>query len=172
RLSLVVGLAPAVLTAIPYVYAYAVQPNGQVFVGFFYLWDDATTYLAKMREGWEGLWAWQNRYTTESSPPAYLFLFWIVLGHIAALTNLPLILMFHLARVAGALALMAGTWVFICLFIQDRSARVFALFFVAFGLGLGLVIWALGHPVVFGNPTEGLDLRMPALSAFYSVLAL
>src|SRR5439155_473551 len=51
-------------------------------------------------------------------------------------------------------------------------ARVFALFFLAFGLGLGLVIWALGHPVVFGNQTEGLDLRMPELSAFYSVLAL
>ena len=172
RLPLVVGLALAVLTAIPYVYAYAVQPNGQVFVGFFYLWDDATTYLAKMREGWEGLWAWQNRYTTESSPPAYLFLFWIVLGHIAALTNLPLVVVFHLARVAGAIALMAGAWLFISHFIEDRAARRFALFFVAFGLGLGLVLWALGHPVVFGNQTEALDLRMPELSAFYSVLAL
>ena len=172
RLPLIVGLVLAVVTAIPYVYAYAGQPPGHVFVGFFYLWDDATTYLAKMREGWEGLWAWENRYTTESSPPAYLFMFWIVLGHLAAVTHVPLILMFHLARVAGALALMAGSWVFICHFIQDRSARVFALFFVAFGLGLGLVIWALGHPVVFGNPTEGLDLRMPELSAFYSVLAL
>src|SRR5436853_7334744 len=67
---------------------------------------------------------------------------------------------------------MAGAWLFICHFIQDRAARVFALFFLAFGLGLGLVIWALGHPVVFGNQTEGLDLRMPELSAFYSVLAL
>src|SRR5207245_6796151 len=48
----------------------------------------------------------------------------------------------------------------------------FARFFLAFGLGLGPLIWALGHPVVFGNQTEGLDLRMPELSAFYSVLAL
>jgi len=172
RLPLLTGLALAVVTAIPYLYAYAVQPSGHVFVGFFYLWDDATTYLAKMREGWEGAWAWENRYTTEPSPPAYLFMFWIVLGHLAAVTHLPLILVFHLARVLGALALMAGAWLFICHFIQDRAARVFALFFLAFGLGLGLVIWALGHPVVFGNQTEGLDLRMPELSAFYSVLAL
>jgi hypothetical protein len=172
RLPLLTGLALAVVTAIPYLYAYAVQPSGHVFVGFFYLWDDATTYLAKMREGWEGAWAWENRYTTEPSPPAYLFMFWIVLGHLAAVTHLPLILVFHLARVLGALALMAGAWLFICHFIQDRTARVFALFFLAFGLGLGLVIWALGHPVVFGNQTEGLDLRMPELSAFYSVLAL
>ena len=66
-------------------------------MGFFYLGDDANTYLAKMRQGWEGSWSWQNRYTTESSPTAYLFMFWIVLGHIAAVSNLPLIVVFHLA---------------------------------------------------------------------------
>jgi len=172
RMPLLVGLALAVVTAIPYAYAYAVQPPGHVFVGFFYLWDDATTYIAKMREGWEGAWAWQNRYTTESSGTAYLFMFWILLGHLAALTGLPLLVVFHLARVAGAFALMGAGWLFICHFIENRAARRFALFFLAFGLGLGLVLWALGHPVINGNQTEALDLRMPELSAFYSVLAL
>jgi hypothetical protein len=172
RLPLILGAALAALTAVPYIYAYAVQPPGHVFVGFFYLWDDATTYLAKMREGWEGSWAWQNRYTTETGSTAYLFMFWIALGHLAAVTHLPLIVVFHIARVAGAFALMAAGWLCICHFIQDRAARRFALFFLAFGLGLGLVIWAAGRPVVFGNQTEGLDLRMPELSAFYSILAL
>src|SRR5215470_16089013 len=91
RLPLILGAVLAAVTAVPYLYAYAVQPSGHVFVGFFYLWDDATTYIAKMREGWEGAWAWQNRYTTETSPTAYLFLFWIFLGHLAAVTHLPLI---------------------------------------------------------------------------------
>ncbi len=172
RLPLILGAALAVLTAIPYLYAYAVQPQGHVFVGFFYLWDDATTYIAKMRQGWEGSWAWQNRYTTETSPTAYLFMFWIVLGHLAAVTHLPLLLVFHLARVAGAFALMAAGWLFIRHFVQDRSAQRFAIFFLAFGLGIGLVIWAIGRPTVFDGPTEGLDLRMPELSAFYSILAL
>jgi len=172
RLPLLVGLALAAVTAVPYAYAYAFQPPGHVFVGFFYLWDDATTYIAKMREGWEGAWAWQNRYTTESSGTAYLFMFWILLGHLAALTRLPLLVVFHLARVAGAFALMGAGWLFICHFVEDRAARRFALFFLAFGLGLGLVLWALGHPVMNGNQTEALDLRMPELSAFYSVLAL
>ena len=172
RLPLVMGLVLAVVTAIPYAYAYAVQSSGHVFMGFFFLGDDANTYLAKMRQGWEGAWAWQNRYTTESSPTAYLFMFWIVLGHIAALTNLPLIAVFHLARVAAAFALMGAAWLFIRHFIEDRSARRFAFFLLALGLGLGYVIQALGHPVVFGNPTDTLDWRMPELTAFYSVLAL
>jgi hypothetical protein len=171
-LPLVLGIALAVVTAIPYLYGYAVQPSGHVFMGFFYLGDDANTYLAKMRQGWEGSWAWQNRYTTESSPVAYLFMFWIVLGHIAALANLPLIVVFHLARIAAALALMGAAWLLITHFIQDRSARRFALFFLAVGLGMGYVIQALGHPVIFGNQTDTLDWRMPELTAFYSVLAL
>jgi len=172
RLPLAMGLVLAVVTAIPYVYAYLVQPSGHVFIGFFYLGDDANTYLAKMRQGWEGSWAWQNRYTTEPSPTAYLFMFWIVLGHIAALTNLPLIVVFHLARIGAAFALMAGAWLFISHFIQDRSARRFAFFFCALGLGMGYVIQAFGHPVIFGNQTDTLDWRMPELTAFYSVLAL
>lgn len=172
RLPLLMGLVLAAVTALPYLYAYAAQPQGHVFMGFFYLGDDANTYLAKMRQGWEGAWAWQNRYTTESSPAAYLFMFWIVLGHLAAITNLPLIVVFHLARVAAAFALAAAAWLFIRHFIQDRSARRFAFFFCAIGLGMGYVIQALGHPVVFGHRTDTLDWRMPELTAFYSVLAL
>jgi len=172
RLPLVTGLVLAIVTAVPYLYAYAVQSHGHVFMGFFYLGDDANTYLAKMRQGWEGAWAWQNRYTTESSPAAYLFMFWIVLGHLAALLNLPLIVVFHLARVAAAFALMAAAWFMICHFIEDRSARRFAFFFCATGLGMGYVIQALGQPVIFGHQTDTLDWRMPELTAFYSVLAL
>jgi hypothetical protein len=166
------GVVLAVVTAIPYVYAYAVQSPGHVFMGFFYLGDDANTYLAKMRQGLEGHWSWHNRYTTESSPTAYLFMFWIFLGHIAGLTHLSLLVVFHLARIAAAFALMAGAWLFISHFIQDRSARRFAFYFCAVGLGMGYVIQALGHPVILGNQTDTLDWRMPELTAFYSVLAL
>jgi hypothetical protein len=172
RLPLFTGLALAAVTALPYLYAYAVQPPGHVFMGFFYLGDDANTYLAKMRQGWEGAWGWQNRYTTESSPVAYLFMFWIALGHLAAILHLSLMVVFHLARVAAAFALMAAVWLMIRHFIEDPSARRFAFFFCAVGLGMGYVIQILGHPVIFGHQTDTLDWRMPELTAFYSVLAL
>src|ERR1700730_4829106 len=172
RVPLFTGLALALVTAVPYVYGYAAQQHGQVFMGFFFLGDDANTYLAKMRQGWEGAWAWTNRYTTESSPAAYLFMFWILLGHLAAILHLPLIVVFHLARIAAAFALAGAAWLFITHFIQDGHARRFAFYFVAFGLGLGYIIQALGHPVIFGNQTDTLDWRMPELTAFYSVLAL
>ena len=65
--TLPLGLAAvlAIVTTIPYLYAWTSQPAGHVFMGFFFLGDDANTYLAKMREGWEGSWIWTNRYSTE-----------------------------------------------------------------------------------------------------------
>ena len=170
--ALGLGLALAALTAVPYFYAGATQPHGRVFMGFFFLADDANTYLAKMREGWEGTWLWTNRYSTEGSPGAYFFTFWLFLGRVAGLFHLSLPAMYQAARMAGSVALLGSAWAFIRHFVPGVTARRFALWFCAVGLGCGYVIQALHHPVVFGSQTDTLDWRMPELSAFYSVLAL
>jgi len=169
-LSLGVGLA--VLTLAPYVYAHLAQPPGQTFMGFFFLGDDANTYLAKMRGGLDGAWQWTNRYTTEPSQPVYFFVYWIALGHLAGVLHLNLLLTFHLAMFAGAVLLLYAAKVFIDHFVEGDPARRWALVFLAIGLGLGYVIEAIGKPVFFGQQTDTLDWRMPELSAFYSILAL
>jgi hypothetical protein len=158
---------------LPYLYAYAAHAGtDQVFMGFFFLGDDANTYLAKMRQGWEGQLIWTNRYSTEPGPGAYFFVFWILLGHLAALTKLSLVATFHLARLLGAFALLGAGWAFLKQFVADPAARRFGLWFMALGLGLGYVIWMIGKPLVFGQQTDALDWRMPELSAFYSIIAL
>ena len=172
RLPLLLGVALAVITLAPYLYAYASQPPGRVFMGFFFLGDDANTYLAKMREGLEGGWIWTNRYSSEPSPGAYFFVFWLALGHLAGLLHLPLLVVFHLARAIGSVALLSAGWLFIRHFVEDPRARRFGIWFYALALGCGYVIQALGQPQLFGQQTDTLDWRMPELSAFYSVLAL
>jgi len=171
-LPLALAAALAVVTMIPYAYAWTSQPPGRQFMGFFFLADDANTYLAKMREGWEGSWIWTNRYSTEPGTGAYFFTWWIALGHLAALLHVDLMVMFHAMRVAGAFALLAAAWAFIREFVDDPRARRFAIWFLAVGLGMGYVIQAIGKPYLFGQQTDTLDWRMPELSAFYSVLAL
>lgn len=172
RIVFVLAAVLSILTLLPYAYAHLTAPPGQTFMGFFFLGDDANTYLAKMREGWEGAWVWTNRYTTEASPPVYFFLWWIALGQLAALLHVPLLGMFHLVRVVGAFGLLYASWIFIEHFVEGAAARRFAIVFLATGLGLGYVLQALGKPVVFGAQTDTLDWRMPELSAFYSILAL
>jgi len=141
-------------------------------MGFFFLGDDANTYLAKMREGWEGSWWWTNRYSSEPGTGAFFFVFWLFLGHVAAWLHLSLMATFHAARVAGAFALLAAAWLFFEEFVPVARARRWATWFYAIGLGCGYVIQALHHPVVLGQQTDTLDWRMPELSAFYSILAL
>jgi hypothetical protein len=166
------GLVLAVVTLLPYVYAHLAQPAGRTFMGFFFLADDANTYLAKMRGGVDGAWAWTNRYTTEPSQPVYFFVYWIVLGHLAGLIHLDLLLTFHLALFTGAVLLLFAAKFFIDHFVEGEGARRWALVFLAVGLGLGYVIQAIGKPIFFGQQTDTLDWRMPELSAFYSILAL
>jgi len=172
RLPLLLAAALCLLTLVPYLYAWLTEPHGRVFMGFFYLGDDANTYLAKMHQGYEGKWLWQNRYTTEPSPGIFFFTFWIALGHLAKLLSLSLLAVFQLSRLAGAFALLAVAWAFIVRFVEGRTARRWALWFMSVGLGCGYVIQALGHPIVLGQQTDTLDWRMPELSAFYSVLSL
>ena len=171
---LAIGLAAAlaVLTSIPYLYAFAAQPPGRQFMGFFFLGDDANTYLAKMREGLDGAWRWTNRYDSEPGTGAWFFVWWIALGHLAGLLHVPLLLMFHAVRAAGAFAVLGAGRLFLEEFVPGAPARRFGIVFMATGLGMGYVIQAAGHPTWFGQPTDTLDWRMPELSAFYSILAL
>ena len=166
------GLALGLLTLLPYLYAWSVQPPGRQFMGFFFLGDDANTYLAKMREGWEGSWRWTNRYSSEGGSGAWFFVFWIFLGHLAAWTHASLMAVFHGARVLGAVVLLCAARLFMDEFVPNARARNWALWFLAIGLGCGYLVQALGHPVIAGQRTDTLDWRMPELSAFYSILAL
>jgi hypothetical protein len=162
-------LAICLLTSLPYLYAYAVEPPGRVFQGFFFLQDDAYTYLAKMREGWEGTWLWTNRYSTEPGAGAYFFTFWLALGHLAAIAHLSLMQMYQVARVVGGFALVMAAWTYIGHFLPERARR-FAIFLLALDLGWGFVL--SGRPVILGSQTDSLDLKMPELSAFFSILSL
>src|ERR1700694_3548941 len=171
-LWLVLGLSLAIVTLLPYLYAHLAQAPGRTFMGFFFLGDDANTYLAKMREGLDGSWGWTNKYTTEPSTPVYFLVFWLARGHLAGLLHLPLLLTFHLARIGGAIFLLYSGWVFIEHFVADATARRWAICFLALALGMGYIVEAIGKPIFFGQQTDTLDWRMPELTAFYSILAL
>ncbi|HLB78471.1 MAG TPA: hypothetical protein VJO72_15685, partial [Candidatus Dormibacteraeota bacterium] len=46
---IVLALILGAISLVPYLLAYAWTPPGKHFAGFFFIADDATTYLAKMR---------------------------------------------------------------------------------------------------------------------------
>ena len=99
----------AVLLAVlilPYVVAAMAAGEAYYFVGFLLNPMDGASYLAKMRQGWEGAWRFVLPFTAQPGEGAYLFTFYLFLGHVARITGLSTVLVFHAARVLGALGLL------------------------------------------------------------------
>ena len=104
------GLAIGVslLTLVPYLVARQAAPPGWVFSGFLLNPYDGFSYLAKMRQGFEGSWLFVLPYAADPGRPALLFVFYLALGHLARLSGLTLGTAFHAARVlAGAMMYLA-----------------------------------------------------------------
>ena len=127
--------------SLPYILAAASAGDSHVFGGFLINPIDGNSYLAKMEIGRQGNWLFQLPYTADVGEGVFLFLFYIFLGHLSAWSGIEPVLIFHLARVCGAIFLLLVLWRFIeqILSEYDRQVRIGALLLVSFGSGLGWV---------------------------------
>ena len=171
RFALGFAAAVAVLSLVPYLLAYLWTPSGQHFAGFFFIADDATTYLAKMRQGAEGSWLWNDPYTSEAHAGVFLFSFYLLFGHLAGLLHLPLIAAYHLARISGAVALVLAADR-LCRRVLAPELHRLGLVLVILGSGVGVLAQVAGNPFFFGSKLEALDLHLPELNGWYSILAI
>ena len=132
------------LISLPYVYAEYFAGGNYKFGGFLVNPLDGNSYLAKMYEGWRGEWKFTLPYTADKGEGTYLFLFYILLGHIARIISIDRIILFHIARMLSALFL------FFMLFKFFRSLRISALrqkwvlFLALVGSGLGWMLFLFG----------------------------
>jgi hypothetical protein len=171
RFALVFAAVIAALSLLPYLLAYLWTPPGHHFAGFFFIADDATTYLAKMREGAEGSWLWNDPYTSEPHGGVFLFGFYLLFGHLAGLLHVPMIAGYHLAGITGAIVLVLGAER-LCRRLLPPDRVNLGLVLVVLGSGAGFLAQAAGNPAIFGSRVEALDLHLPELSGWYSILAI
>jgi hypothetical protein len=128
----------ALLTLAPYLLASS-SAGPYRFTGFLFNPLDGASYLAKMRQGWEGSWQYTLAFTDAPGPGAYLFSYYVLLGHAAKLFGLSLIAVYHAARITGAAVfLMTAWWAFGRFGLTDR-ARLIAWVTILMGSGFG---WA------------------------------
>lgn len=150
------------LTAVPYIVAWLGAPNGLIFSGVLYNPWDGHSYLAKMRQGWEGRWLFHLPFTEEPHDGAFIFTFYLLLGHAARVFGLSLPLTFHLARLLAAAFLLAMLWRLLGR-LFNGAARQRAFLLTALGAGLGW-LFPTADPLL---P----DLWIPEAFAFYSALS-
>lgn len=135
----------SLLVLAPFVWATLQTPDELVFQGFLTNPVDGNTYLAKMNQGWRGDWQSTLPYTAEPGEGAYLFVFYLFLGHLARWTGLSLIVTFHLARWLSSLFLLwALNNFYRSIGFQDET-HAFAMLLSAFGAGMGWLVMVTGY---------------------------
>ncbi len=130
------------LVCLPYLYAAAAGGVDFVFGGFLLNPIDGNSYLAKMYQGWRGEWQFQLPYTAEQGEGAYLFIFYLFLGHVARNLGLSLPVTFHLARLLAAGLLLISLFRFFEDSLGQSSKLAFLL--AIFGSGLGWLATLFG----------------------------
>jgi len=145
KIFLVVVLLVVLTGTMPYLYAQHRAGEHHVFGGFLINYQDGNSYLAKMRQGMEGEWTFDLPYSAQTGPGgAGLFLFYLTLGHLARLTGLSLLAVYHIFRVAGTIFMLwALSWFFEKVFVQPSAQRA-GFILASFGAGLGWLALAFG----------------------------
>lgn len=161
-------VVPALLviaaTSAPYVLATVLQPKGYVFSGFLLNPIDGFSYLAKMRQGASGAWLFHLPYSARPGEGAFLFVYYLFLGHLSRLLDLPALATFHLARGMGTLAMYGAAATFLGRFVPKGEGRRWAWQATLFGSGWGWV----GIPVGLLALDLWVPEAIPLLSAYAS----
>jgi hypothetical protein len=128
---------------LPYFIAVFSAGSNYHFGGFLFNVYDGNSYLAKMYQGYQGDWRFTLPYTAEPGRGAYLFLFYILLGHISRWISISPIYIFHFARIisAGLLAAVLHHLVATARGRKSTSIWGFTLLLLGSGCGWLLSLW-------------------------------
>lgn len=149
----------ALLSSLPYLVVALTTPPDLRFGGALVNPIDGQSYLAKMRQGYDGAWLFRLPFTANDEADAFLFTFHLALGHLARISSLPLTAVYQAARILGGWMLLLVVYALISRIFDSTTERRRAWAFVALTSGLG---W-LGI-----NAT---DLTIPESNTFFSILA-
>lgn len=140
RWAFAVAVGVMAVTMLPYLFGamlIGAAPSRGWFSWLGYNLDDSCVYLAWMRQAADGAFFQRNLFTTEPQIGHQFSLFFLLLGNLARLTHLPLLAVYHLARLALGLAFLHAVWRLIGLLVEDRRARRAAFLTVCLSAGLG-----------------------------------
>ena len=134
-----VSMLAIVLLSVPYLIAFFGGNEQWEFGGFLLNPVDGHSYLAKMQQGYQGEWKFVLPYTSEPGNGAFLFIFYIGLGHLARILSFPLIWIFHAFRLIGAIFLISMLWKLSGELITEEKERLLLFCLTVFGSGLGWI---------------------------------
>jgi len=134
------------LSSLPYAVGWLVSTPDLTFGGAVVDIADFNSYLAKMRQGARGEWRYRLPFTPEAHDGIPLPTFYVALGYVAQWTGLPIVTLYHLARLVSGLLMLSSIYAFISLFFRRRVLRRISFLLAVFGSGLGWMVLLLDPP--------------------------
>lgn len=164
---LAICLLVSLLVELPYILGYVTAPQNMMYTGLLVNVEDAN-YLTIIQRGSEGAWLHSLRFTSEPDAPAFLYVFYLAMGHVAALVHLDATTMWHVARVGMTFFTFLVTFGFIGEFLKDSQQRIAAFLLAVLGAGFDWLVF----PWESVAPTSAIpvDLKMADAHLFHSAL--
>jgi hypothetical protein len=155
---------------LPYLWAWAITPNGMGWSGLLWKADDQNVHLAWARQAQDGHLFFRDLFTTEGlvSGERPLFfnllpLAWGLLAH----TGLPLIFWYHLTRVGAALATLWQFHRLAQLVLPTVRERVISIWLIALATGSSFaavaVPWLYDHYTFIDHPDPTKNFPFPTM---------
>jgi len=132
------------LTCLPYLVAWQMAPEGTQYTGLLINHLDGESYYAKMQQGVRGDWLFRLPFTSEPHDGAFVYTFYLALGHLAGWLGLAVPVVYHLARVAAGLFLLLVAYRFIARFLDRVPTRHVAFLLLGVSAGFGWLLAPLG----------------------------
>ena len=132
------------LTCLPYLVAWQIAPEGTQYTGLLINHLDGESYYAKMQQGVRGDWLFRLPFTSEPHDSAFVFTFYLALGHLAGWLGLAVPVVYHLARAAAGLFLLLVAYRFIARFFDRVPTRHVAFLLLGVSAGFGWLLAPLG----------------------------
>ncbi len=139
-----IALLLLLLINLPLKIAFTSPDTTHVFSGLLYNPTDGNSYLAKMRQGYEGAWSFVLPYSANPGEGAPINLYYLFLGHVANWTNSSLIITFHFARLLTSFLLLIQIFRLSWQTFEEDVPRWIVFLLASLGLGMGWLALPFG----------------------------
>ncbi len=132
------------LSCLPYLFAWRLAPADVRYTGLLLNHFDGESYYAKMQQGARGDWLFHLPFTPEPHDGAFIFTFYLALGHLARILGLSIPWTYHLARALAGLFLLLVAYRLIARVFDRVPTRRMAFLLLGFSAGFGWLLAPFG----------------------------
>ncbi|OGY42271.1 MAG: hypothetical protein A2Y67_04445 [Candidatus Buchananbacteria bacterium RBG_13_39_9] len=138
KFVLIISAVLIIITTIPFLYGYLNAPPGHFFYGYHSLTPgDFPVYFSYINQIKAGAFSLKNYFTSESQTSSIFNIFWLIIGSLARLFNLPASFAFQIVRILLIPVFCLTFYIFASYFFQEKIKRKITMIFAAFCSGLG-----------------------------------